>query len=149
MLVLLKALAPRLTAISGSTRADGVKVRPYMAVRHALELEPVGEVPADALAADQAVGAPPEPVRPQQGAQVEDAAPGPFSALLAEMATLPPPADPEIAAIEDRLDLADAMAEDPHSDRTKRLLQIMAVKELDRIAEDVPAMRTLLAAELG
>ena len=137
MLILLKSLVPKLTAISGHARSDGIDVAPYMAVRHVLAPEPSSS--SDPPPPDAAPEAPTSVVE-------KPAAPADFSALLAEMAALPPPPDPEVQAIEDRLDLADAMADDPHSDRTKRLLEIMAVKELDRIAENTPAVRTMFAA---
>jgi hypothetical protein len=147
MLVLLKALVPKLVDVAGHMR-DGVTVKPHTAIRHVSEPEPAEPEmeTAPAVVDDQPAGEPLGAVEAAPPGQTEPEAAGGFSALLAEMVALPPPADPEIAAIEDRIDLADAMAEDPHSDLTKRLLQIMAVKELDRIAEDVPAVRTLLAA---
>jgi hypothetical protein len=147
MLVLLKALVPKVVDVAGYTRG-GAAVKPHTAIRHVSEPEPAEAEPETAPAAvdDQPAAEPPSALEAEPPGQAEPDAAGAFSALLAEMAALSPPADPEIAAIEDRIDLADAMAEDPHSDRTKRLLQIMAVKELDRLAEDVPAARTLLAA---
>jgi hypothetical protein len=130
MLVLLKALVPKLTPISGSTRADGVTVEPYMAVRHVLEPTPVETDPQ--ARADLPAREPPEAMEPPSPVRAEPEAAGAFGALLAEIAALPPPTDPEIVAIEDRIDLADAMAENPHSDRTKRLLQIVARTHLDQ-----------------
>jgi hypothetical protein len=56
MLILIKALVPRLTAISGSTRTDGVEIAPYMAVRHVLEPdEPpsLEELPSASVASDE------------------------------------------------------------------------------------------------
>jgi hypothetical protein len=147
MLVLLKALVPKLFDVAGHMR-DGVAVKPYTAIRHVNEPEPAEAEPetAPAVVDDEPAGEPLEAIEAAPPGQPNRRPRGAFSALLAEMAALPPPPDPEVAAIEDRLDLADAMAEDPHSDRTKWLLQIMVVKELDRIAEDVPAVRTLLAS---
>lgn len=136
MLILLKSLMPKLTAIAGSTRSDGVEVAPYMAVRHVRAPEPA-QPPQEEPA--------PVPAMPP----IVDPAPPPmdgFSALLAEMEALAPAPDPELAAIDDRMDLAEAVAEDPHSDRTKQLLRVMAIKELDRIAEVTPELRAVLAA---
>lgn len=71
---------------------------------------------------------PDEPAAEEKPAAEEAAAPEAAAA-----------SDPEVEAIEDREDLADAMARDPHSDETKTLLKKVAAREAPPPAPEKPA----------
>ena len=92
-------LFEKVVRVKGSTRSDGTTVAPHTAIRHVRAQEPVR---------DEAARAP----------DMLDGAPLP----RADLKVTPPEAPLVPPVVEDREDLADAMARDPHSDEAAGLI---------------------------